>query len=138
MEPVKTLSMKQIAAIRAGTYGKLTGMIHQLAETALRESAAVNDARDSARRLVERLQEYTNVRPEHERVLILLTRPLGETGLPALEVYKDRRAIVKVVFEDEKLPIMWNDLKDTMAPETKVIPSWLYNPEPATSSPTKR
>lgn len=124
---MKNLTLNQLTAIRAGRYGNLTKMIHQLAETALTESAAVNDARDSTRRLAERLQEYTNVRPEHERVLILLTRPLGETGLPALEVYRDRRAIVKVAFEDEKLPLIWQDLKDTMAPETKVIPSWIYN-----------
>lgn len=127
---MKTLTLNQLAAIRAGKYGSLTRLIHQLADHAQRESGAANDARDDARRLAERLQEFTEVRPEHERVLILLTRPLGETGLPALEVYRDRRAIVKIAFEDEKLPLIWQSLKDTMAPETKVIPSWIYNFEP--------
>lgn len=122
----RTFTTKQLLAIKAGKYGQLTNMIHQLADSALKDGAALNDAQDDTRRVAERLLEFTTVRPEHERVLILLTRPLGEKGLPALEVYCDRRVKLKVAFEDDRLPMNWNNFKEEITyPEIICVPTWI-------------
>lgn len=126
MEPLRTLTLKQVQAMRVGQFGKLTTKVHQLAETALTEMVLVNDAKDQARRIYERLQEYTELRPEHERVLLMLTRPLGATGLPAIEMYSDVRVKLKVAFEDDELPFIWDKFKYDTRPEIQCIPTWLH------------
>lgn len=122
------LTIKQLTAIRAGNYGKMTGMVHRLAETALAAMAVDNDTRDDLRRAQERINEETRVRPEHERVLILLTKPLADGGFPAIEVYRDARVKVKVAFEDDRLPLNWESFMEStpvQQMEVQVIPDWL-------------
>lgn len=123
---VRRLTMKQLLAIRNGNYGKMTQLINRLVDTALAESAAVGDSQDGLRRCVERLKEFTELRPEHERVVIQLTRPLGEGGLPAIEVYADRRVKLVMGFEDDKLPFWCESFMEQQRPEIQVIPSWIF------------
>lgn len=131
MEPKRLLTEKQLLAIKSGAYGKLTKMIRSLAETGLHALERAAESHDEARRSAERVSEFVEVRPEHERVLIRLTRPLGEKGLPAIEVFHDARVKVRIAMDDDELPLMWDafveqcPIQDT---EIQVIPDWLRTP----------
>ncbi len=125
------LTIKQLTAIRAGNYGKMTGMVHRLAETALAAMVVDDETRDDLRRAQERINEETRVRPEHERVLILLTKPLADGGSPAIEVYSDARVKLKIAFEDDRLPLNWEHFIEStpvQQTEIQVIPDWLRTP----------
>ena len=106
-------------------------MIHKLANAVLQEMVVDADVRDDLRRAQERINEETRVRPEHERVLVLLTRPLADGGSPAIEVYHDARVKVKIAFEGDRLPLNWQDFMEArpiQQTEIQVIPDWLRTP----------
>jgi len=123
------LTIKQITAMQAGKYGEATGLVHRLCSGLLRELSRNADCLDDARRAAERLHEITGVRPEHERVLVVVSPPLGLSGLPAIEVYSDPRVKLKLAFECDRLPTPWNKFKESVAvqqAETLCIPPWIW------------
>lgn len=128
---MKSLTVKNLEAILKSKFGALTPKMHQLANAVLNESARTDEARDDARRATERVQEITRVRPEYERVLLLLTRPLGDSGFPAIEVYYDPRVKIKIAFEDDRLPKLWDDFRESVPVQQTdlfIIPDWLRTP----------
>lgn len=121
--------MKQLEAVGRGSYGRTSTLIHTLARNALEHLTALGDARDDVRRAAERIAEFTEVRPEHERALVVVCRPRAPGGLPAVEVYSDRRVFVKLTFDDERLPWNWQQFKDSITyPEVFCLPQWIYEP----------
>lgn len=128
---MKPLTVKQLTAILNSRFGTHTKMIHKLANAVLQEMVVDADVRDDLRRAQERINEETRVRPEHERVLVLLTRPLADGGSPAIEVYHDARVKVKIAFEGDRLPLNWQDFMEArpiQQTEIQVIPDWLRTP----------
>ncbi len=128
---MKPLTIKNLQAILRSKFGALTPKMHQLAETALAAMVVDEETRDDLRRAQERINEETRVRPEHERVLILLTKPLADGGSPAIEVYSDARVKLKIAFEDDRLPLNWEHFIEStpvQQTEIQVIPDWLRTP----------
>lgn len=126
---MKPFTIKQLNAILTSKFGTLTNLVRSLADSTLREIARNGECEDDARRTSERLSEYTEVRPEHERLLIVLCPPLGKGGLPAVEVYADRRVKVKIIMEGDNLPLPWESFKEgcpVQQTEVACVPEWLY------------
>lgn len=125
---MKPLTIKNLQAILKSKFGALTPKMHQLAETALSAMVVDAETRDDLRRAQERISEETRVRPEHERVLILLTRPPVDGGIPAIEVYRDARVKVKIAFECDDIPLPWRNFMEgvpVQQTDMQVIPDWL-------------
>ncbi len=127
-DAMKPLTIRNLQAILKSRFGALTPKMHQLAEAALAGMVVDAETRDDLRRAQERINEETRVRPEHERVLILLTKPLADGGSPAIEVYSDPRVKLKIAFEGDRLPLNWQHFMESTAiqqTEVQVIPDWL-------------
>lgn len=117
---------KQLDAILRGRH---TGFIRRLARQALTELALNSDLRDHARRTQDQCdlerKELTRVRPEHELVLVRFTRPLGDGGLPCIEVHSGARVKVLIELPGDK-PKREYDIIEQVYPQIQVIPPWLY------------
>ena len=125
---MRPFTAKQLDAVIAGTYGRNTSMIHRLATQLQRELALSDDLRSNVARsnadISEREYALTRLRPEHERVRVIVTRPLGERGLPAIEVHADARVKVSLELPGDSVPRGFEGVHENY-PSLLVLPPWV-------------
>lgn len=131
--PKRDYTIKQLDAVLRGHYGKATPIVFALARQLQDELLLSHDIRESAARATaeaaKREHDLTRLRPEYERVLVKITRPLAEGGLPALEIHADTRVKVRVELPDDKPSRDFQGVEQVY-PSVHCLPQYLYGFRP--------